>query len=119
MLGSTPPRARASRPSFIRLHQRRRRSRGERGPLERPSSRTRRGAADAETKATKGANYEVARVSIGGTYTDPFSKAGPQADYRLLGAIVTNDHSAYFVKLIGPEKTVGAAEADFDALLKS
>jgi hypothetical protein len=76
-------------------------------------------ATEAEIKTTKGDNYEVTRVELSGTYTDPFSKAGPQANYRLLGAIVSNDNSAFFIKLIGPDKTVLAAETGFDDLLKT
>ena len=77
------------------------------------------GAVEAEIKTTKSDNYEITRVELSGTYTDPFSKAGPQAGYRLLGAIVSNDDSAFFIKLIGPDKTVLDAETGFDDMLKT
>jgi hypothetical protein len=77
------------------------------------------GAVAAETTTIKGDNYEITRVEVAGTYTDPFSKAGPQANYRLLGAIVSGDNSAFFLKVIGPDKTVSGGKEGFDAMLKS
>ncbi len=77
------------------------------------------GAVDAETKTTTSGGVEITRVEVSGVYTDPFSKAGPKADTRLLGAIIADGSSAYILKLIGPDKTVLAAEPGFDALLKS
>lgn len=42
-----------------------------------------------------------------------------QAGYALLGAIVQTPGQAHFFKLTGPQKSVAAARADFDALLAS
>ena len=40
-------------------------------------------------------------------------------DFHLLGAIVQTPSTGYFLKMIGPEKTMAAAEADFDRLIAS
>ena len=40
-------------------------------------------------------------------------------DFRLLGAIVQTPSTGYFFKMIGPEKTMAAAEAGFDRLIAS
>ena len=77
------------------------------------------------TKKTIGGN-EVHVVDLGGTYKD--SPAGPFAggkttlrkDYRMLGAIiVTKDSGNYFLKLYGPQATIGAAEKGFGELIES
>ena len=72
-----------------------------------------------ESKTVKGKNVDVTRVEVAGSYTDPFSKAGTQAKSRLLGGIVETRDAAYFLKLVGPEKSMQAAKADFDKLLGS
>lgn len=77
------------------------------------------GNPDVEATKVKAQNVEVTRVELAGTYTDPFSGSGPQKGYRLLGAIVPTDDAAYFLKLVGPDKTVQAASPGFDAMLKS
>jgi hypothetical protein len=70
-----------------------------------------------ESKAVKGKNVEVTRVAVAGTYNDPFAGKGPQKGYRLLGGIVQTPRGGYYLKMVGPEKTIAAAERDFDALL--
>ncbi len=70
-----------------------------------------------ESKRLKGKNVDVTRVACAGTFTDPFGKAGAQKGYRLLGAIVELPDGGYYLKLLGPEKTIEAAEKDFDALI--
>jgi hypothetical protein len=76
---------------------------------------------EAKTEKVKGKNVEVTRVELAGVYNNPFDparKAYPH--YRLLGAIViAEDGRSYFLRLIGPEKTVNAAKADFDKMLKT
>jgi hypothetical protein len=76
-------------------------------------------APEVETKTVKGKGVEVTRVETAGTYKDPFAGGGPQEDFRLLGAIVTDDRAGYFFKMIGPDKTMKAAESAFDAMVKS
>ena len=66
-------------------------------------------------------DLRVTRTDVGGTYV-----AAPGAPlqagvsgYRLLGAVVEGDGGPWLFVAIGPTATVGAARADFDALLLS
>jgi len=65
----------------------------------------------------------VMRVEIGGTYLAPagplMESQGKKSNYRLLGAIVEAPEGLVFFKFTGPEKTVGAAAAEFDAMIGS
>lgn len=72
-----------------------------------------------ESKVVKGKNVDVTRVSVRGAFTDPFSGKGAQKAFRLLGGIVQTPKGGYYLKLVGPEKTITAVEKDFDALLAS
>lgn len=81
--------------------------------------------ADKAAKITKTAIAGMAatRIDVAGTY---LASAGPMAPgavkkpgYRMLGAIVEAPGGNVFFKLTGPAKTVAAAEAQFEALLKS
>ncbi len=72
-----------------------------------------------DSKVVKGKNVDVTRVSVQGTYSDPFSGKGAQKGFRLLGGIVQTPKGGYYLKLVGPEKTITAAEKGFDALLAS
>ncbi|MFN7946191.1 MAG: hypothetical protein U0Z53_12625 [Blastocatellia bacterium] len=64
---------------------------------------------------------KVTTVEVGGSYTGGPMNAGTgdKSGYRLLGAIVEGPQSAVFFKLVGPAKTVNAAQGDFQALLRS
>jgi hypothetical protein len=76
----------------------------------------------AEVKKVKGKNVDVTRVELAGHYY-PANFGGPQQpdqpNTRLLGAIVLTDDTSYFVRFIGPEKTISDAKADFDKLIAS
>jgi hypothetical protein len=65
----------------------------------------------------------VTRVEIAGTYLSPagpmMQSQGKKGNYRLLGAIVEAPGGMVFFKFTGPSKTVGEAEAEFDAMLGS
>jgi hypothetical protein len=65
----------------------------------------------------------VTSVRLAGTYLAPggptMQSQGKRADFRLLGAIVEAPEGLVFFKLTGPAATVGAAQADFDALVAS
>jgi hypothetical protein len=71
----------------------------------------------------KGKNVDVIYAEVAGRYVaavrpgaaEHFNKPG----YRLLGAIVETPKGAYFLKLVGPDKTVKAAKPDFDDLIAS
>lgn len=67
--------------------------------------------------------FKVHRVAVNGAYTAPsgpmMQASGNEAGSRLVGAIVEGPQGSVFFKMVGPEKTVKAAEKDFDAMLKS
>jgi len=75
----------------------------------------------ADVKTVKGKNCEVTRVELAGSYTPttfPGQAQQPNIEKaRLLGAIVLTDRTGYFLRLVGPEKTVSAAKTAFDKML--
>ncbi|MGE5756283.1 MAG: hypothetical protein ACM35G_11320 [Planctomycetaceae bacterium] len=74
-----------------------------------------------ESKTVPGKNTEVIRVEVAGRYVAPKIPGGSEVldkpNYRLLGAIVQTSKTAYFFKMLGPDKTMIAARPAFDALL--
>jgi hypothetical protein len=72
-----------------------------------------------ETKTVKGKNVDVTRAETSGHYFPAqFARPEPdRPDARLLGAIVQTDQTAYFIKLVGPNKTLTKLRPDFDELL--
>jgi hypothetical protein len=66
---------------------------------------------------------QVTNVVIAGTYLAPagpmMQSQGKKAHYTLLGAIIEAPNGRVFFKFTGPDKTVEASKADFDALLQS
>ena len=81
------------------------------------------GAPRAHATATPVAGVRVTRVEVAGTYLAPggpkMQATGRKTGYRLLGAIVEAPGGNVFFKLTGPAATVGAAQAEFDALVAS
>ncbi len=80
-------------------------------------------APKAESKKVEGKNIEVTRVEVAGHY-HPASFPGlprepDRADARLLGAIAVTDKVGYYLKMVGPDKTMKELAADFDALIAS
>ncbi|MFO0910232.1 MAG: hypothetical protein U0794_18130 [Isosphaeraceae bacterium] len=77
----------------------------------------------AEVKVVKGKNVESTRVEIAGHYFPSNFPGQPKQpdreNYRLLGAIVLTDDTGYFLRLVGPEKTITAAKPAFDKLMES
>lgn len=71
----------------------------------------------------KGKDTEVTFVEIAGRYVAAVTPGGAQKldkpDFRLLGAIVETPRVAYFLKMVGPDKTMSAAKPAFDALISS
>jgi hypothetical protein len=63
----------------------------------------------------------VTRLDVSGTYVGSGggSVQAGVSRYRLLGAVVVADADAWVFEILGPNSTVGAARADFDALLLS
>jgi hypothetical protein len=76
-----------------------------------------------ESKTVPGKNTEVIRVETAGRYVAPRfpgrAEVLDKPNYRLLGAIVQTSKTAYFLKMLGPEKTMIAARPSFDELLAS
>jgi hypothetical protein len=77
----------------------------------------------AETKTVKGKNNEITRVETSGDYHPAqFPGARPEPDRpnaRLFGAIVMTDEMGYYLRMVGPNKTMNKLRPDFDALLAS
>jgi hypothetical protein len=65
----------------------------------------------------------VTTVDVSGTFKGGGAmmgqSSGPKASYRLLGAIAEAPEGEVFFKLTGPAKTVGAAQNEFQTMLKS
>lgn len=76
-----------------------------------------------DKKVVKGKNVEVTRVEIAGHYIAPLAPGSPQVNdkpnFRLLGGIVQTGGTGYFLRVVGPDKTVSAASKGFDELLAS
>jgi hypothetical protein len=78
---------------------------------------------EAVTKKVKGKNVEMTRVETSGHYyparfpNRPVEPDRPGA--RLLGAILIEDGTSYFIRMVGPNKTMNKISSDFDELLGS
>jgi hypothetical protein len=81
------------------------------------------GAPLADRTTATVAGLRVTRVQVAGTYLAPggpmMQSTGKRTGYRLLGAIVEAPGGNVFFKLTGPAATIGAAQAEFDALVAS
>ncbi|MHB1558716.1 MAG: hypothetical protein ACYC61_14755 [Isosphaeraceae bacterium] len=75
-----------------------------------------------ETKKVKAKNTEVTRAEIHGDY-HPASFGGPaqpvRKGARLLGAIVTAEGTSFYIRMVGPDRTMKKLAPEFDELLKS
>jgi hypothetical protein len=78
---------------------------------------------EAVTKKVKGKNVEMTRVETSGHYYParfPNRPAEPdRPGARLLGAILIEDGTSYFIRMVGPNKTINKISSDFDELLGS
>jgi len=76
-----------------------------------------------ESKTVKGKNTDITRVETSGDYHPAqFPGARPEPERpgaRLLGAIVMTEDVGYYVRMVGPNKTMVKLRPDFDALLSS
>jgi hypothetical protein len=81
------------------------------------------GAPRPQRSSSTVAGMGVTRVQLAGAYLAPggpmMQSTGKKTGYRLLGAIVETPQGNVFFKLTGPAATVGAAQADFEALVAS
>lgn len=68
-------------------------------------------------------DIHVHRVKVSGTYVAHGMMSGqsaaPESNTTLLGAICEGPNGSLFFKFTGPEKTVSAAESEFDGMLKT
>jgi hypothetical protein len=76
-----------------------------------------------ESKEVKGKNVDVTRVETAGHYFPMTFPGQPKQvdrpNYRLLGAIVQTGTTGYFLKMVGPDKTMQAIRPDFDQLIST
>ena len=76
-----------------------------------------------ESKTVKGKNTEVTRVETAGHYKPgaiPGMPAEPERENaRMLVAIVATPRVGYFLKMVGPDKTMNALKPAFEALIAS
>jgi hypothetical protein len=68
----------------------------------------------------------VTQIDISGTYLsrvggplNPNAKVEEKAEYRMVSVIFESKNGPYFIRLIGPAKTVGKHKKEFDDWLKS
>lgn len=66
---------------------------------------------------------KISRVRVSGSYLAPsgpmMESSSTKPGFMLLGAIVEGPNGSVFFKFTGPEKTVKAAQGDFEAMLAS
>ncbi len=68
--------------------------------------------------------FDASVLDVRGTYTVPDfmqskTKEEPKKGWRMIAAVLETPEGRYFVRLIGPEKTVENAKKDFEAFLSS
>ena len=78
---------------------------------------------NAKTEALTVNGLKVMTVDVAGTYTAEMSPGSGtfnnKAGYRLRAAVVETPKGSYYVKLIGPEKTVGKWDEAYSKYVKS
>jgi hypothetical protein len=76
-----------------------------------------------ETKTVQGKNIEVTRAETHGEYHPaqfPGQRPEPvRKNARLLGAIVMGADTGYYIRMVGPDKTMTKIRPDFDEMLKT
>jgi hypothetical protein len=91
------------------------------GQLQQPDGSATKAKARRDAQVVNG--LEVTSVDVSGTYVaemrpgaaEHFNKPG----FRLRAAVVETPRGAYYIKMTGPAKTMGAADAEFKAFLSS
>ncbi len=89
--------------------------------LERWQGQFQRGPNDAapERDTVSVDGVEASIIELNGTFTDGFSKDGPQRNWCMLGAIIPTGPANFFLKLTGPRETVAAHRDEFRGMVKS
>jgi len=77
-----------------------------------------------KTETLKGAGGTITVLDISGTYMfkarpmDP-APGEPRPNHRMLAAVLPTPQGNYYIRLVGPDKTVAAAAKDYTTWLKS
>ncbi len=91
------------------------------GQMEQPDGGSPKEKARTETMTVNG--LKVSLVDVSGTYTAEMSPGSGDhhnnAGYRLRGAVIETPKGAYFVKLVGPEKTIAGQDQQYMDFIKS
>jgi hypothetical protein len=91
------------------------------GQMQQPDGSSSKDKARSETLTVNG--LKVTMVDLSGTYTAQMSPGSDSrrnnSDYRLRAAVIETPKGNYFVKLIGPAKTVGHWDQSFSDYVKS
>jgi hypothetical protein len=75
-----------------------------------------------ESKKVQAKNVEVTRAETSGHYYPASFGGAKEPDRpgaRLLGAIVTGEKNSYYIRMVGPDKTMKKLTKDFDEMIKS
>ncbi len=79
----------------------------------------------AKTEKLKVGDVPVTYLDVQGTYLfktrpfDPNDKGEKRPDYRMFGVVFESANGPYFIRFVGPAKTVGENKKGFDDWLKS
>lgn len=91
------------------------------GQFSEPDGRTARDAAVVTVRTVNG--LRVTAVDLPGTYKPGQMPSGPlpppKHDFRMLAAVIEGEDGPWFLKMTGPQRTIAAAKADFDAVVAS
>jgi len=91
------------------------------GQMQRPDGSS--ASNEAKTAARTINGLPVSSVDVSGTYVAEVRPGASEhfnkPDFRLIAAVVNTPRGAYYIKLTGPSKTVGAAAPAFDRFLES
>jgi hypothetical protein len=89
--------------------------------MKQPDGRPSSAVAKRETREVNG--LKVTLLDVTGTYVSDMTPGNPahpdKPDFRLRTAVVETPKGPYFVKLVGPRKTVTAGDKGFEQLVSS
>jgi hypothetical protein len=89
--------------------------------VQQPDGSSSKDKAKTETSTING--LKVTTVDVSGTYTAEMAPGTPSqrndANYRLRAAVIETPKGNYFLKLVGPAKTMGRWEQSFTDFVKS
>ena len=91
------------------------------GQMQQPDGKPSSAVAKKESRRVNGLN--VSLVDVSGTYTAEMSPGSPShhnnAGYRMRAGVVETSNGPYFIKLVGPGKTIAKWERAFDQFVGS